>query len=52
VYRWLWRHLPGGPAGKAACTIVLAVAVVALLWLAVFPWLTPRLPLDQVMPGH
>jgi hypothetical protein len=25
-------------------------AVVALLWLVIFPWLTPHLPLDQVMP--
>jgi len=23
---------------------------VALLWFIVFPWLTPQLPLDRVMP--
>lgn len=31
--------------------ITLALAVMALLWFVVLPWLTPRLPLDQVMPG-
>ncbi|MDR0342945.1 MAG: hypothetical protein LBI49_07440 [Nocardiopsaceae bacterium] len=51
MYAWLWRRLPGRTAGKAAGMITLALAVVALLWFVVFPWLTPRLPLDQVMPG-
>lgn len=51
MYLWLWRHLPGGVAGKAAGMATLALAVVALLWFVVFPWVTPRLPLDQVMPG-
>lgn len=51
MYAWLWRRLPGGTAGKAAGMITLALAVTALLWFAVFPWITPRLPLDQVMPG-
>ncbi len=51
MYRWLWRHLPGGPPGKATSAIILATAVLAVLWLVIFPWLTPRLPLDRVMPG-
>jgi hypothetical protein len=38
MYLWLWRHLPGGVMTKLACTII------------VFPWLTPQLPLDRVMP--
>ena len=50
MYLWLWRHLPGGVTGKLACAIVLALAAAALLWFIVFPWLTPQLPLDRVMP--
>jgi hypothetical protein len=51
VYGWIWRHLPGGTASKLACTVALTVAAVALLWFIIFPWITPRLPLDRVMPG-
>jgi hypothetical protein len=50
MYLWLWRHLPGGVTSKLACTILLALAAAALLWFIVFPWLTPQLPLDRVMP--
>ena len=50
MYRWLWRHLPGGVASKATCAAVLAIAAAALLWFIVFPWLTPQLPVDRVMP--
>jgi hypothetical protein len=50
MYLWLWRHLPGGVTSKLVYTAILAVAAAALLWFIVFPWLTPQLPLDQVMP--
>jgi hypothetical protein len=50
MYPWLWRHLPGGVTSKLTCTILLALAAAALLWFIVFPWLTPQLPLDRVMP--
>jgi hypothetical protein len=33
---------------KALEALVLAVAVVALLFLVVFPWLEPRLPFNDV----
>lgn len=50
MYAWIWRHLPGTAPAKAASMATLAVAVAALLWFVIFPWITPHLPLDQVMP--
>jgi hypothetical protein len=50
MYLWLWRHLPGGVTSKLACAILLTLAAAALLWFIAFPWLTPQLPLDRVMP--
>jgi hypothetical protein len=51
MYQWLWHRLPGGTTGKAACAAILAIATVALLWFVIFPWITPQVPLDRVMPG-
>jgi hypothetical protein len=51
MYRWLWQHLPGGATSRAVCAAILAIAAVALLWFVIFPWITPQLPLDRVMPG-
>jgi hypothetical protein len=48
MYTWLWRKLPGGLPGKIAGCTVLAIAVVALLFYVVFPWVDPRLPFNQV----
>ncbi len=48
MYAWLWRKLPGPTPVKVVETLVLAVAVVALLFLVVFPWLEPRLPFNDV----
>jgi hypothetical protein len=48
VYGWIWRHLPGGVPGKLAGSTVLVLAVVALLFLVVFPWVEPRLPFNDV----
>jgi len=48
MYVWIWRHLPGGTASKALQTLVLVVAVAALLLFVVFPWVEPRLPLNDV----
>jgi hypothetical protein len=48
VYLWIWRHLPGPVASKAALAVVLVLAVVALLLFVVFPWVEPRLPFDAV----
>ncbi|MGY1856543.1 hypothetical protein [Modestobacter sp. SYSU DS0290] len=48
MYGWIWRHLPGGTASRAACALVLALGVVALLLFVVFPWVEPRLPFTDV----
>lgn len=51
MYGWIWRQFPGGTGSKLACALTAALAVVALLWFVVFPWITPMLPVDRVMPG-
>jgi accessory gene regulator protein AgrB len=48
VYGWLWRKLPGNTAGKVAGCLVLFVAVVAVLFFVVFPYVEPRLPFNNV----
>jgi hypothetical protein len=48
MYSWIWHRLPGGVAGKLAGATVLALAVVALLFLVVFPWISPKLPFNHV----
>jgi len=48
MYVWIWRHLPG-PAGLNLLQALLIVALVsALLLFVVFPWLEPKLPINQV----
>ncbi|WP_305788546.1 MULTISPECIES: hypothetical protein [Micromonosporaceae] len=51
MYAWIWRKLPFGLWGKLTGSIVLAVAVMSLLWYVVFPWATPLLPFDDVQVG-
>jgi hypothetical protein len=48
VYGWIWRHLPGGVASRAALALLLVLAVCALLLFVVFPAVEPRLPWDDV----
>lgn len=38
MYVWIWRTLPGGPVGKVIGSVLLALAVVTVLFLWVFPW--------------
>ena len=45
---WIWRHLPGGTAGKALLSLLLVLAVCALLLFVVFPWAEPFLPFNDV----
>lgn len=47
MYGWIWRHLPGPTAAKLVQALVLFLAVVALLFFVVFPWLEPMLPIDS-----
>jgi hypothetical protein len=51
VYGWIWRHLPGPVAVKVLEATVLLLAVLALLFLVVFPWAEPRLPFNDVTTG-
>jgi hypothetical protein len=37
VYSWIWRHLPGPLAVRAATALLLVLAAAALLLLVVFP---------------
>ena len=48
MYVWIWRHLPGGLAGKLLGTAVLLAGALALLFFVVFPWVEPRLPFNDV----
>jgi hypothetical protein len=48
MYTWIWRHLPGPVAVKLLETLIIILAVVALLFFVVFPWLEPYLPFDHV----
>jgi hypothetical protein len=48
MYAWLWRTLPGPLPVRLVIAATLAVAVVALLFSVVFPWVESRLPLDDV----
>jgi hypothetical protein len=48
MYAFLWRHLPGGTRSKALLSVVLVLAVCALLLFVVFPWVEPRLPFNDV----
>ena len=48
MYAWIWRKLPGGVPGKVIGSAILILAVVALLFLVVFPYVDPRLPFSDV----
>ncbi|MEV4753895.1 hypothetical protein AB0J86_02085 [Micromonospora sp. NPDC049559] len=48
MYAWIWRRLPFGLPGKLIGSLLIAGAVVALLWYVVFPWAEPLLPFDDV----
>ena len=52
MYEWIWRKLPGGMPGKVIGSAILILAVVALLFLVVFPYLDPRLPFSDVTVGQ
>lgn len=48
MYAALWRVLPGGRLAKALQCLVLALLVVAVLFVWVFPALVPYLPWENV----
>lgn len=48
MYTWIWRRLPGATGLKALQATILFLAVVALLFFVVFPWIEPYLPYNNV----
>jgi hypothetical protein len=51
VYSWIWKKLPGNRWVKTLCSVVLVLAVAALLWFVVFPWAEPLRPFGDVAVG-
>lgn len=49
MYGWIWRQLPGSVAVRAVEALFLLLTVVALLLFVVFPWLSPQLPVNEVV---
>jgi hypothetical protein len=48
MYLWIWRHLPAkSRPARAAIAAVLVLAVLALLWYVVFPWVEQMIQFDQ-----
>ncbi|ACQ78290.1 conserved hypothetical protein [Beutenbergia cavernae DSM 12333] len=52
MYGWIWRVLPGPAWFKAVEALVLVAAVVAVLFLWVFPEIAPHLPINQQTVGE
>lgn len=48
MYTWIWRTLPGGWPGKTLGSLFLLTAVIAVLFLYVFPAVEPLLPFSDV----
>jgi hypothetical protein len=48
VYGWIYRHLPGPTLVRVPLAVLLALAVVALLFFVVFPAVEPFVPLNDV----
>ncbi len=42
MYALLWRLLPGPLAVRLLTAVVLAVAILALIWFVAFPWIDAR----------
>lgn len=51
MYAALWRLVPGPWPAKLLVFLLLALGVLALLFLVVFPWLEPLLPFDEITLG-
>ena len=47
MYAALWRVLPGSTALKILQCLVLALAIVAVLFLWVFPGIAPLMPFNE-----
>ncbi len=52
MYGWIWQHLPGPVPVRVVISIVLLLAVVALLFLWVFPWVDAQIEFDNSEVGQ
>jgi hypothetical protein len=52
VYGWLWRRLPGPLPVRLLTALVLALAVVAVCYLWVFPLVAPHMPFNDSTVGE
>jgi predicted exporter len=48
MYAFVWRHLPGPWPVRLIIAAAMFLAVTAVLFLWVFPWLLPQLPVQDV----
>ncbi|MEY9966062.1 hypothetical protein ABIA33_004117 [Streptacidiphilus sp. MAP12-16] len=48
MYSWFWHRLPGNTLVRSFTSLLLFVAVVAVLFTWVFPWAEPLLPFGDV----
>ncbi|QFG23111.1 hypothetical protein [Actinomadura sp. WMMB 499] len=47
MYAWIWRRLPGAWHTKLAVAGAAVLAVAAVLWNVVFPWVEPKVQFDH-----
>lgn len=52
MYGWIWCKLPGRWPLKVVLAAALALGVIAVLFLWVFPWVAPLLPFQQQTVGR
>lgn len=48
MYPWLWRHLPGPVWLRVVQCVLLALLVVAVCFLWVFPAIAPLIPINDI----
>lgn len=51
MYAWMFRHLPGPLWMRVVITIVLLAAIIAALFLWVFPAIAPSMPFNDGLVG-
>lgn len=52
MYGWIWRALPGPVLVRVILAIALVLAVVAVLFLWVFPAVAPYMPFNDQTVGN
>jgi hypothetical protein len=52
MYGFIWRHLPGPLVVRILLALVLVAAVVAVLFVWVFPVVAPHMPFNNGTVDH